>query len=103
MRRPTTAPHAARGRGNASPPTKKERLCGRQAPHPATLLQAAEMLRNDREQRGTHGICMSFLQRIGIGKGRSQEVKLERELTRLQMALASCKEVATFWQRRGRG
>jgi hypothetical protein len=50
-----------------------------------------------------HGICMSFLQRIGIGKGRSQEVKLERELTRLQMALASCKEVATFWQRRGRG
>jgi hypothetical protein len=50
-----------------------------------------------------HGICMSFLQRFGIGKGRSQEVKLERELTRLQMALASCKEVATFWQRRGRG
>ena len=46
---------------------------------------------------------MSFLQRIGIGKGRSQEVQLERELTRLQMALATCREVASFWQRRSRG
>ena len=45
---------------------------------------------------------MSFLQRIGIGKGRSQEVQLERELTRLQMALATCREVASFWQRRSR-
>src|ERR1700680_1481619 len=50
-----------------------------------------------------HGIRMSFLQRIGIGKGRSQEVQLERELTRLQTALATCKEVATFWQRRAPG
>jgi TPR repeat protein len=46
---------------------------------------------------------MSLLQRIGIGRGRRQEVQLERELSRMQMALASCREVATYWQRRGRG
>ncbi len=46
---------------------------------------------------------MSLLQRIGIGRGRRQEVQLERELTRMQMALASCREVASYWQHRGRG
>jgi hypothetical protein len=38
-----------------------------------------------------------------LGRGRRQEIQLERELTRMQMALATCKEVATYWQRRGRG
>jgi uncharacterized protein len=46
---------------------------------------------------------MSFLQRIGIGKARRQEAQLERELTRMQRALATCNEVAVYWRRRGRG
>jgi hypothetical protein len=45
---------------------------------------------------------MSLLQRMGIGRGRSQEVQLARELTRMQMALATCRDVASYWQRRGR-
>jgi uncharacterized protein len=45
---------------------------------------------------------MSLLQRFGIGKHRSEQASLEKELTALQMALATCRGVATRWQRRQR-
>jgi uncharacterized protein len=45
---------------------------------------------------------MSLLQRFGIGKDRSGQASLEKELTALQMALATCRGVATRWQRRQR-
>ena len=45
---------------------------------------------------------LSLLQRFGFGNGRSEQASLEKELTALQMALATCRGVVTRWQRRQR-
>jgi len=45
---------------------------------------------------------MLLLQRFGIGKDRSGHASLEKELTALQKALATCRGMATRWQRRQR-
>ena len=45
---------------------------------------------------------LSLLQRFGFGNDRSEQASLERQLTALQMALATCRGVATRWQRRQR-
>jgi uncharacterized protein len=42
---------------------------------------------------------MSLLQRLGIGRGRTEEAVLVEHLTALQSALARCKDVATRWKR----
>ena len=45
---------------------------------------------------------MSLLQRLGINKHGGEQASLEKELTALQMALATCRGVATRLQRRQR-
>jgi uncharacterized protein len=42
---------------------------------------------------------MSLLQRLGIGKARTDEEVLEEHITALQAALARCSEVASRWKR----
>src|SRR5438128_12698860 len=47
-----------------------------------------------------HGASiMAFLQRLGLGRHRAQQARLEERVNALQTALSRCKGAATRWRR----